>query len=287
MSYSYPTPPASPSGAGQHFHSDATSKGVWKNDAFNVLDFGADPTGNTDSHTAIAAAITAARNTAQGVGEIYLPGGLYVCGTNLGLSGSGPNSIGIVGDGYNVSQIYFSGGGGGASMALTQCHVRDLCIRQDTNWTGITVLRGTNIENVFFYGAGGSDNTVITVTDTGAGPVWITDCTFENVKLAGGPTGIIQLSGGPTFLRGLAFHGSTATGNSTQALIGVDGGVTDFSITGCMGLSGSSSFKYGTYIATGASDRYLVNSNEFSGAATGSVHDGGSGSNKYVANNPL
>lgn len=65
---------------------------------FNVLDYGADFTGVTDSTVAIQAAITAA--SAAGGGCVYFPSGLYLAGTtsnitmqsNVSLVGDGPSS---------------------------------------------------------------------------------------------------------------------------------------------------------------------------------------------------
>lgn len=65
---------------------------------YNVLDFGADPTGTDDSTAAINAAIVSAN--AAGGGAVYFPSGLYVIGTttyvtllsNVSLIGDGPSS---------------------------------------------------------------------------------------------------------------------------------------------------------------------------------------------------
>jgi putative cofactor-binding repeat protein len=65
---------------------------------FNVLDYGADSTGATDSTAAINSAITAAN--AAGGGEVYFPSGLYLIGTtthvvllsNVTLTGDGLSS---------------------------------------------------------------------------------------------------------------------------------------------------------------------------------------------------
>ena len=125
------------------------------------------------------------------------------------------------------------------------------------------------------------------MTDSGNGPCWIKDSTFQNFKLDAGSASIVQLSGSPAFLRGLAFDSCNAAVAVTQALIEVDANVTDFSVTDCFGLPASgSTFNYGVLVAAGTSDRYVITNNEFSAAATAKVLDGGTGTNKNVANNP-
>jgi len=60
---------------------------------FNVLDYGADPTGVSNSTTAIQAAITAA---AVAGGAVYLPSGIYLMSTGVTV----PSSVSIYGDGF-------------------------------------------------------------------------------------------------------------------------------------------------------------------------------------------
>lgn len=62
---------------------------------FNVLDYGADPTGVSDSAAAIQAAITAASASVAGStgAVVYLPTGTYLIGTTITL----PNRVGLQG----------------------------------------------------------------------------------------------------------------------------------------------------------------------------------------------
>ena len=60
---------------------------------FNVLDYGADSTGVSNSTTAIQAAITAA---AVAGGAVYLPSGIYLMSSGVTV----PSSVSIYGDGY-------------------------------------------------------------------------------------------------------------------------------------------------------------------------------------------
>jgi hypothetical protein len=88
------------------------------------------------------------------------------------------------------------------------------------------------------------------------------------------------------------FNGFSARGNS-QASAGVSDGIaiaagtTDFLITNCI-LGGSLGFgtqRYGAWVDTGASDRYIIADNLVTGNGTGGVLDNGTGVNKRVANN--
>ena len=67
----------------------------------NVLDYGADPTGATDSTSAIQAAIDAV--SAQG-GTVYIPAGLYLVNSTITVAESFVN---VVGDGGQASLLKF------------------------------------------------------------------------------------------------------------------------------------------------------------------------------------
>jgi Right handed beta helix region len=95
--------------------------------------------------------------------------------------------------------------------------------------------------------------------------------------------------------KGVSIRGSFVAknnvGNGGSHGIYVGPGVSDFIIQGCRltntyaitGLAGTQT--YGVYVATGASDRYIVADNLVSGNVSGGVSDNGSGGNKRVANN--
>jgi len=61
----------------------------------NVLDYGADSTGSTDSRAAIQAAIDAAMPTN---GAVYIPNGTYIVSTTLDCRNATGNSVSIVGE---------------------------------------------------------------------------------------------------------------------------------------------------------------------------------------------
>lgn len=83
---------------------------------YNVLDYGADPSGVADSTAAINAALTAA--VAAGGGEVYIPAGTYLVNGRVDINGS---NLRIYGDGTSsvlrktptathLSLFYFTGG---------------------------------------------------------------------------------------------------------------------------------------------------------------------------------
>lgn len=86
---------------------------------------------------------------------------------------------------------------------------------------------------------------------------------------------------------------NSGSSSGTYHGIVVQAGVTNFQITnnvsGLCGydaaLGASNNQGYGILIATGASDKYVVTGNRAPSNVTGGVSDGGTGSNKSVANN--
>ena len=68
--------------------------------------YGADPTGGTDSTTVIQDAITAAKTTGQ---TVYFPPGTYKISAALNVGGGSPGAITIAGDGWD-SQIFMANG---------------------------------------------------------------------------------------------------------------------------------------------------------------------------------
>jgi Pectate lyase superfamily protein len=84
-----------------------------------VQQFGADPTGVSDSSTAFQNALTAIKNAGGGV--LYIPAGNYLI--NTGLTYSSANTLYIVGDGSGVSNI--RGNNSSASvtyLSVTSCN---------------------------------------------------------------------------------------------------------------------------------------------------------------------
>lgn len=70
---------------------------------YNVLDYGADPSGSADSNAAIQAAVQAAGTAGGGI--VYLPAGLYRCDDLITVNASG---VVIRGAGPDLTRIYFT-----------------------------------------------------------------------------------------------------------------------------------------------------------------------------------
>jgi hypothetical protein len=108
-------------------------------DAINALDYGADPTGATDSTAAIQAAVNAALGTASGT--LWLPKGTYAV-TSINIFPTGGKSIVLVGDGpLNSKFIKFGAsttpllnvsgvdGGGGGSGVTSKCQFKNFGVQ--------------------------------------------------------------------------------------------------------------------------------------------------------------
>ena len=107
--------------------------------ALNVLDYGADPTGSTDSTAAIQAAITAALGSSSGT--VWIPAGTYAV-TSLNIYPTGTKSLVLVGDGAlnSVFVKYGSGtdpilnisgtaGGGAGAGVVSKCQFKNFSIQ--------------------------------------------------------------------------------------------------------------------------------------------------------------
>ena len=111
-------------------------------ECLSVLDFGADPTGSTDSTAAINAAITAAN--AAGGGKVYFPAGLYLIGTTTHVVML--SNVSLVGAGW-ASKIKLANNtpisaslAGIVANSCTNISVRDLYL--DGNRANQTILTG-------------------------------------------------------------------------------------------------------------------------------------------------
>lgn len=76
----------------------------------NVIDFGADPTGATDSTAAIQAAINSVTN-----GTVYFPNGTYSINTTLNIDADTKISLNLVGNGL-ASKLHYNGTTSGIPM---------------------------------------------------------------------------------------------------------------------------------------------------------------------------
>jgi len=115
----------------------------------------------------------------------------------------------------------------------------------------------------------------------------------QSIKLTGG--GAINCGGngvginsGSKFISIVNF---TASGNNTRNIgahgIGIESNTSDFVITNCRlgGTLGFGTQQYGVILNAGTSNRYSITNNLVSGNSLGGVSDGGTGVNKFVANN--
>jgi Pectate lyase superfamily protein len=75
---------------------------------YNVVDYGADPTGTHDSSTAVTNAISAAGSAAQPGGTIYFPAGTFAI---TGAVAANMRQLNIVGSGVNATSISVSSTG--------------------------------------------------------------------------------------------------------------------------------------------------------------------------------
>lgn len=161
---------------------------------YNVVSYGADPTGATSSQTAFAAALAACKASARG-GIIRVPTGSYALTATLDLSDSTSGSIELVGDSpYSVLLTFSSmGSTSGVKFGKDMHHVRIanlLLVNGDgslpasqTDQHGIMgrALGGTAIcadgviESVFVQGWGDHGISLI----GGSGPIAIRDCVIS------------------------------------------------------------------------------------------------------------
>jgi len=103
---------------------------------FNVVFYGADPTGATDSSAAIQAAINAA--AAAGGGIVYFPRGIYLIGTTLSWTA---DNITLKGQGMDVTLIRDHSSLGANRLIFLQGSTGDRI--ENTNIEDITLRNGT------------------------------------------------------------------------------------------------------------------------------------------------
>ena len=133
---------------------------------FNVLDYGADSTGVTDSTSAINAAITAAGNN----NEVFFPAGTYLT-TGINLSAKTAVTLRGQGEGSIIT------GGGTATYGVRhgeRTKVRDLTITQCVS--GIYHANGSGTETL-------TDNVNITNVTNGVFNEGAWNCTYRNVRV--------------------------------------------------------------------------------------------------------
>ncbi len=169
----------------------------------NVLDFGADPTGTTDSTTAIKNAIAAVGSSTTGVGVVFFPPGNY-------LVASGPITIGI----------YCTLLGAGKFLTTITCNQPATDIFDVTQWyvyfEQLTITSPTTA-----VAAGSNGATISTLTQLLVSSVtgFATSGTITVFNSAGTPQVInyTSVTTGAT----ASFNGCTSSGAGTVATSGV------------------------------------------------------------------
>ncbi|PJF39065.1 MAG: hypothetical protein CUN54_09525 [Phototrophicales bacterium] len=100
----------------------------------------------------------------------------------------------------------------------------------------------------------------------------------------------IEGAGGCILVQGCRIGGNSVASSGTYHGVSVAPNVNDFKIDfnrigGDIDLSGTGTQGYAILVNTGTSDNYTILGNSCYGNATGKVADGGTGTNKAVANN--
>lgn len=275
-----------PGTAGLTLYSNTTPTDVWEQGAFNVLAFGADPTGVADATTAFNAVFTALQATPGTHGAVYVPSGSYKIAGALTV----PSGILMFGDGPGSNLNFQTQAGGNYCLNLVDCTLRDLAI-VNTDASGLGTIHaqgGSVVSDCVISGNGANDPPAIATSVAGGAIIAISDCEISGVHLKAGAAGALVIGQGAgvalTNVRGIVFQGCQAVADPNMALVAVTAGVTKFGITDCFEDGGA--YNYGAYIAAGASDHYIVGFNDFAAANTAAVLDGGSGVDKLVDFNP-
>lgn len=113
----------------------------------NVLDFGADPTGVSDSTAEIQAAIDSVTN-----GTVYFPNGTYSINTTLNINAATKLSLNLLGNGLasslqyngttsNIPMVYYYGGSNSAFAKIEGLQFKNNYNTGDTILNGIVGLR--------------------------------------------------------------------------------------------------------------------------------------------------
>lgn len=140
----------------------------------NVLDYGADPTGTSDSYTAIQAAITASSNTGQ---SVYIPAGTYKITAELVFpTDTSKFAVEIIGE---KSEASYEWNASKFSVIIKPSVAMTAAFRARTGLTA-TLAQYVKLTNIAVNGNGFADYAYIN-----GGQDVVTNCTFYNCKKAG------------------------------------------------------------------------------------------------------
>jgi hypothetical protein len=147
---------------------------------YNILNYGADPTGVSDSTAAITNTIAAASDTAYGV--VYIPAGVYLVSSSLNL----PVNIALIGDGAVGGTV--SGVRGGSILQLTSgfSGAYVLGISEVSNAT----VNGTTVKGLMIYGGSQTATAVDGIQITGPAMTILRDLKITQMSGWGINTGL-------------------------------------------------------------------------------------------------
>ena len=145
------------------------------------------------------------------------------------------------------------------------------CVRMVPTGTGVIVR--CKFSNCWMSGSSGSRGVALGVNVKGI--------QFDSCDIYGNAADGIFIAG-----QGIIVSNCQIAGNGGSG-VSVGGGTTDFVITGnIIGPTGDFGANvWGVFINSGASDRYVITGNMLKGNTAGAISDGGTGTNKVVANN--
>jgi hypothetical protein len=134
----------------------------------NVIDFGADPTGATDSTVAIQAAIDSVTN-----GTVYFPNGTYSINTTLNIDASVKRSLNLLGNGLASSlqydgavdaipMVYYFGGGNSAFVNIENLQFINNHRTGDTTLNNVIGVRIGKKDATAISGINGTCNVTFT-----------------------------------------------------------------------------------------------------------------------------
>ncbi len=195
---------------------------------FNVLNYGADPTGVADSTAAIQAAISAA--FAAGGGDALAPPGIYKRSILTLRSGVNLRGVG------NATTLRFTGGGATNGLVFIDnlqgptCEVSDIQFDGDAVNTGTSVVNNSGRRVIFrnctWNAASGNLQGELALVNSASSELIFIDC---GIKVSADVNGLHVLSGSIKMLRGSLVMPATynqtlmrAEGSSRVSMIDVD-----------------------------------------------------------------
>lgn len=148
-------------------------------------------------------------------------------------------------------------------------------------------VRSLKFVNAWFSGSSSAAGAFLSSQGASAvvDDVEFVECRFLN----NGTHGLQHAFGTNVRVNGGTVAGNSAASSGVSDGINIAAAISDWSVTSCkLGTAGtatSTSQRYGLAVTAGASNRYSITSNDFTGNVTGGFLDSGTGTNKVVADN--